>query len=207
MRLCMTCLRYGLCHLTIFRKIMRAIGKTRTLTVISVVALFGLVIAVCLASYLGFKLNTHREKSDAFARIIAANVQLNDGVTINELGQGLSLGETRAGASLSFVVLNHTNEAIEFANMAYGLQGYTYDNWNGQWKRVEFLYHPEERSTILPPKIESLDLVVLNTWTVSFEQVLPPGLSGEIRFFVRGIGMSTGLEYGAYMDVMVRNHK
>jgi hypothetical protein len=135
---------------------------------------------------------------------LTSSTELNKGLTIERIRLASLDGvPTPPPNYVSFLVLNHTEEAIIFDDIGFGVQIFQYEPASNKWTKVVLPYTPEKKQKILPPKTESFDYNVLNTWEFNdkdFRNIE----ANIIRIFITGVGASSNKNYGAYLDMALQ---
>jgi len=139
------------------------------------------------------------ESNKAFVSSVAGSVDLNSGITAMEFLEPLYRFQIN---NITFVVFNHTDEAIVFSNQGFGLTVFHYDDIANAWKKLQLQHVPYPEPKILPPKLEKWDSNIDNTWDILENDSTALGYS-QVRLYISGQGKNTNKTYGAYLDVTI----
>jgi hypothetical protein len=139
------------------------------------------------------------------AKILLGETQeINRGLTVERLNvvtlKGIS---SPSDNHISLLVLNHTEEPIEFENVGFGIQVFEYDTSSSQWSKVTLPYTPELKKKIVPAKLEDFDFDVLNYWELT-EKDLSNSKTGNVRILITGRGQNTNKKYYAFTDIALQ---
>lgn len=139
------------------------------------------------------------EANAVFVSSVARDIDLNSGITMD--------GPTPVAIpeqinNLDFAVFNHTDEAILFPNQGFGLTVFRYDEIAKKWENLPLRYVPHSEPTILPPRVETWDFELNNSWDILEDETTAWGYK-HIRIYVSGTGQMTNKTYGAYLDVAI----
>jgi hypothetical protein len=104
---------------------------------------------------------------------------------------------------VSLLILNHTEEPIEFENQGFGVQVFEYDASTSQWNEVILPYKPERKKKIVPAKLEDFDFEILNNWELTGED-FTNSKTGKVRILISGRGLDTGKKYYAFTDITLQ---
>lgn len=138
------------------------------------------------------------EANADFVSRVAGNMDLNSGITM----QRATPVFPEQINNVAFAVFNHTDEPILFLNQGFNLMVFRYDNDAKVWMKLQLAHVPYLESRILPPKLETWDYDINNTWDILANDTESLGYE-QIRLYVTGDGEITKKPYGAYLDVKI----
>jgi hypothetical protein len=128
----------------------------------------------------------------------------NDGLTVERLKVIALEGVPPPSVNqVSLLILNHTEEPIEFENQGFGVQVFEYDASTSQWNEVILPYKPERKKKIIPAKLEDFDFEILNNWELT-ENDFIGSKTGKVRILISGRGLDTGKKYYAFTDIALQ---
>lgn len=128
----------------------------------------------------------------------------NDGLTVERLKIIALEGIPPPSANhVSLLILNHTEEPIEFENQGFGVRVFEYDPSISQWNEVILPYKPERKKKIVPAKLEDFDFEILNNWELTEEDFIS-SKTGNVRILISGRGLDTGKKYHAFTDITIQ---
>jgi len=104
---------------------------------------------------------------------------------------------------VALLILNHTEEPINFDDIGFGIQVFQYEPASSQWNKVVLPYVPEKKSITLPPKTEGFNSKVLNSWEFKDRDFVNVD-SNVIRIFIRGLGENSNKHYAAFIDLTLQ---
>ena len=110
---------------------------------------------------------------------------------------------TPAANYVALLILNHTEEPINFDDIGFGIQICQYEPASSQWNKVVLPYVPEKKSITLPPKTEGFNSKVLNSWEFNDRDFVNVD-SNVIRIFIRGLGENSNKHYAAFIDLTLQ---
>lgn len=136
--------------------------------------------------------------------LLGQQEETNNGLTLERLKVVALEGVPQPSANhVSLLILNHTNEPVEFENVGFGLQVFEYDPSTSQWNKVALPYTPEHKKKIVPPKLEDFNFEVLNNWELTDEDFIN-SKSGYVRILISGQGLNSGKKYYAFLDLALQ---
>jgi hypothetical protein len=139
-------------------------------------------------------------QNELFIDSIARSAELNTGISMHRSGFLKPVNAPLPSPNnVILVVLNHLEEKVSFMDQSFELKAYYFDEATSQWQRIE-LPQAARVKTTLPPKTETVDFDIPNSWNVH-EKEVEDSPSDELRLYISGIGEETGKTYGAYLDV------
>ena len=139
-----------------------------------------------------------KEADEAFVSSLGGSTDLNSGITMERA----TPASPDQANNITFAVFNHTDEPILFPDQGFGLIVSRYDEIDKLWERLQLPSAPYEEVKILPPKLETWDFEVNNTWGLLDYDTITFG-EGRLRLYVSGKGETTNQIYGAYLDVSI----
>ena len=129
---------------------------------------------------------------------------INNGLSIERLNVVALEGVPTPSANhISLLVLNRTEESIEFENIGFDIQVFEYDTSTFQWNRVDLPFTPDHKKKIIPPRLEDFDFNVLNYWELTEGDFINTKTS-NVRILISGIGLDTDKKYYAFMDLTLQ---
>lgn len=138
------------------------------------------------------------EADDIFVSSVADNVDLNSGITMEAARSAIP----EQINNVNFAVFNHTDEPILFTNQGFNLTVFRYDEIARKWENLPLRYVPNSEPKILPPRLETWDFELNNSWDILEDQTTDWGYK-QIRIYISGDGEMTNKTYGAYLDVTI----
>ena len=138
------------------------------------------------------------EANEIFVSSVAGKIDLNLGITIESTTPAIPDQINY----VDFHVFNHTDEPILFPNQGFGVIAFRYDEIAKEWKNLPLHYVPHAEPTILPPRIETWNTDVINSWSIFEDETTAWGYK-DVRIYVSGKGQMTNKTYSAYLDVTI----
>jgi hypothetical protein len=130
--------------------------------------------------------------------------EINTGLTIERLNIVAIEGiPTPSVNHVSLLILNHTQEPIAFEDIGFGVQVFEYDPSLSEWRKVALPYTPEQKQKVIPPQLETFDFEVLNSWEFTSGEFIDVR-TGILRILIRGMGVNSGKNYYAFVDVTLQ---
>ena len=139
-----------------------------------------------------------KEADETFVLSLVDGTDLNSGITI-ERATPASPDQVN---NITFAVFNHTDEEIIFPDQGFGIAVFSYDENNHHWERLQLPSAPYSEVKTLPPKLETWDFEVNNTWGLLDYDTTTFG-EERLRLYVSGKGKRTNQIYGAHLDVSI----
>jgi len=139
-----------------------------------------------------------KEANETFISAHVSNIDLNSGITMEK---AVPLYSDQVN-NISFAVFNHADEPIIFSDQGFGLVVFRYDDLNKLWENLQLPYAPYREAKTLPPKLETWDFEINNSWDLLENDTTAFGVE-RLRLYVSGKGQTTNKIYGAYLDVPI----
>ena len=139
-----------------------------------------------------------KEADESFISSLGSNVNLNSGITMDS---AISVVPEQVN-NITFAVFNHTDEPILFPDQGFGLHIFKYDDTTHLWEKLQLQYTPYAEAAILPPKLETWNTDIHNSWDVLEDETTSFG-SERLRLYISGKGQITKKIYSAYLDVPI----
>lgn len=138
-----------------------------------------------------------------FRAQVAPMEDMNSGLTLQRSPIGIFQGApTPSPNYIDLVIFNHTDEPVQFSDIGFHIQAFSYKPSTQRWIPISFTVFPAPTPQVLPARLETLDFNVLNS-VVVMPKDLPPTAPRAMRLLVSGLGTKTGKTYGAFLDVML----
>jgi hypothetical protein len=137
--------------------------------------------------------------------VLSGNTQeINNGLSIQRLNLVALKGVPTPSANhISLLILNHTEEPIEFENIGFDIQVFEYDAPADRWNKVTMPFTPDDKKKIVPAKLEDFDFDVLNSWEMTEEDFIN-SKTGKVRILISGTGLDTDKKYYAFTDITLQ---
>lgn len=106
---------------------------------------------------------------------------------------------------ISFIVFNHTDEAVVFTNQGYNYEMYRLNSEQSNWENVGIIHSPVSMTIVLPPNLTepSYEQGKYNIWEIFYDDLDGIHQYDSLRIYIEGRGEQSGQLYGAYFDFIV----
>lgn len=137
---------------------------------------------------------------ESFVDLVGGEVLINSGLRAVEYSPRIQIGGglERTGEA-AILLLNETDEWIEFDNVGYGQRVFQKAAEADDWREVRVQVRPVSQSVALAPGLNGYDIEANNIWLFQLDD-LAEDLSGNVRVFFVGRGRDSGTLYGAFVD-------
>ncbi|NUM46807.1 MAG: hypothetical protein HUU38_19045 [Anaerolineales bacterium] len=140
--------------------------------------------------------------NEQFVAQVGPDVLIDQALSIEVFGIARDFGNLYPTV-LDFMVANLSSEAIVFPDTYYGVNVYKWDSQASNWIIVKMNLVPFQLQTILQPGDKS-KIAPRNGLTLFGEDFIDQDLT-NVRIYISGIGASSGIKYGDYIDVQLKN--
>lgn len=137
---------------------------------------------------------------ESFVDLVGREVLINTGLRAVEYSPKIQIGGglERTGEA-AILLLNETNEWIEFDNVGYGQRVFQRAAETDDWREIRVQVRPVSQSLALAPGLNEYEIEANNIWLFQLDD-LAEELSGQVRVFFVGRGRESGTVYGASVD-------
>jgi hypothetical protein len=107
----------------------------------------------------------------------------------------------------TFLILNHSEETIIFPNNIFGLVGFHPKIDNKEWVPIELpIITSSPKDFSLPPNLKEYNPSVGHQLPILEKPFAKLGYE-RLRFFISGVGLQSGMRYGATFDICFESTK